>query len=101
MTTTMTSNIRNLQRIRATRLATLSVAIASAAPTLTAPAAGALPISNLQNECRQANGTWQVEYGTSSTGLRYVTGYQCWYRDNEGNGYVDFYDRKGNYRNTG
>ena len=101
MTTTMTSNIRNLQRIRTTRLATLSVAIASAALTLTAPAAGALPISNLQNECRQANGTWQVEYGTSSTGLRYVTGYQCWYRDNEGNGYVDFYDRKGNYRNTG
>ena len=68
---------------------------------LTAPTAGALPISNLQNECRQANGTWEVEYGTSSTGLRSVTGYRCWYRDNEGNGYVDLYDRKGKYRNTG
>jgi hypothetical protein len=101
MTTTVTSNFSKPQRIRAPRLAIVPIAIAAAALTLTAPAASALPISNLQNECRQANGTWQVEYGTSSTGLRYVTGYQCWYRDNEGNGYVDFYDRKGNYRNTG
>jgi hypothetical protein len=30
-----------------------------------------------------------------------VTGYQCWYRDNEGNQYVDFYDSKGGYTGTG
>jgi hypothetical protein len=53
--------------------ASLPAAIVVGVLGLTAPAAGALP----------------------------VTGYRCWYRDNEGNGYVDLYDRKGNYRNTG
>jgi hypothetical protein len=59
---------------------------------LTAVATNALPISTLASECRGAGGTWVVDYDYNSTGIRYVSGYQCFYRDNEGNGYVDFYD---------
>jgi len=69
-------NRKLAQRIRVATFASLPAAITVGMLGLTAPTAGALPISNLQNECRQANGTWEVEYGTSSTGLRYVTGYR-------------------------
>jgi hypothetical protein len=69
---------------------------------ITAATANALPISQLQSECRGAGGTWAVDYQYSgSTNVRYVSGYQCFYKDNEGNGYVDFYDRKGNYKGSG
>jgi hypothetical protein len=68
---------------------------------LTAATAHALPISGLQSECRGAGGSWQVEYGYNSTGIRYVSGYECWYKDIGGNQYVDFYDRRGNYTGTG
>ncbi len=64
---------------------------------LTTASANALPISNLQSECRQAAGTWRVVYGDG----RQVTGYQCWYRDISGDQYVDFYDRRGNFKGTG
>ncbi|GAB88654.1 hypothetical protein [Gordonia rhizosphera] len=88
----------------------LTRAVAATAPAtlavlgvlgMTAPTATALPISNLQSECRQANGQWVVEYSTNSTGIRYVSGYECWYRDINGDQYVDLYDRKGNYQGTG
>ena len=83
-------------------VAVLSEAIAT--PGLigvTAATAGALPISNLASECRGANGgTWVVEYGGGGATARYVSGYACYYRDIDGNGYVDYYDRRGNYRNT-
>lgn len=87
---------------RAAAVAALSATIAVPGVVgLTAATASALPISGLQSECRGASGTWSVEYGYNSTNVRYVTGYSCWYKDNEGNQYVDFYDRKGGYKGTG
>jgi hypothetical protein len=89
---------RSRSIVRAAALATLTAAVgATASIGLSAATAQALPISNLQSECRGAGGQWRVEYG----GAHQVTGYQCWYKDIGGNGYVDFYDRKGNYRGTG
>jgi hypothetical protein len=65
---------------------------------LTAATASAMPISNLASECRQANsGSWVVDYN----GAHQVVGYKCWYRDIDGNQYVDFYDRRGNYYGSG
>jgi len=69
---------------------------------LTAATASALPISQLQSECQSANGgRWVVEYSGGGTTARYISGYSCYYRDIGGNGYIDFYDRKGNYKGTG
>jgi hypothetical protein len=82
----------------ATLAATLAV---SALDAVTAATANALPISGLQSECRGAGGSWSVDYGVNSSGIRYITGYECWYKDTEGNQYVDFYDRKGNYGGSG
>lgn len=89
---------------------TRAMTVAALAATIAAPGvvglnaanASAMPIGGLQSECQGSNGgTWVVDYGYNSTGVRYVNGYQCFYRDNEGNQYVDFYDRKGNYKGTG
>ncbi len=78
--------------------AMLAALVIPAVAGLTAATANAMPISNLASECRQANGgSWVVDYN----GAHQIAGYQCWYRDNDGNQYVDFYDRRGNYRNTG
>lgn len=85
--------------VRAAAVLTVTAAIgAPASIGLSTVTAHALPISNLQSECRGAGGKWIVEYGSVT---HQVTGYQCWYKDIGGNGYVDFYDRKGNYRGTG
>ncbi|MBX7432370.1 hypothetical protein JDV09_09670 [Mycobacterium sp. Y57] len=82
-------------------IAAAGLATAVAAPGalgLAAGTANALPISNLASECRQANGgSWQVSYGYNHQ----VTGYMCFYKDIGGNGYVDFYDRYGNYYGSG
>lgn len=88
---------------RAAAVAALSAGLAAPGVVgITAATASALPISQLQSECRGAGGTWAVDYQYSgSTNVRYVSGYQCFYKDSEGNGYVDFYDRKGNYKGTG
>ncbi|MCE5289109.1 MAG: hypothetical protein LLG14_07670 [Nocardiaceae bacterium] len=81
---------------RAVAGAALAGALAGPMMLTQAATANALPISNLQSECRGAGGSWYVEY---TSGV--LTGYQCWYRDNHGNQYVDFYDRRGNYYATG
>jgi hypothetical protein len=84
---------------RAAAVGALTAAIgASGVIGLTAATANALPISNLQSECRGGGGSWHVEY--SSGAVRQVTGYQCWYKDISGDQYVDFYDRRGNYTGT-
>ncbi len=91
-----------MKHTRATTIAALTATImATGFIGLSAGTADALPISNLQSECRGAGGSWVVDYGYNSTGIRYVTGYECWYKDIDGNLWVDLYDRKGNYRNTG
>ncbi len=81
--------------------AVAALAAAMAAPGilgLAAATASALPISNLASECRQANGgNWTVDYGSNHQ----IRGYSCYYRDINGNHYVDFYDRRGNYTGTG
>ncbi|MFT4086012.1 MAG: hypothetical protein QM658_02480 [Gordonia sp. (in: high G+C Gram-positive bacteria)] len=78
----------------------LAVAIAGPLAAVQAAPANALPISTLTTECRQAGGTWYVDYGYNGN-VRYVTGYQCFYRDIHGDRYVDFFDRRGNYQGTG
>jgi hypothetical protein len=81
--------------------AVAAMAVAIGAPGVvgrTAATANALPISNLASECRQANGgSWVIDYN----GAYQVVGYQCWNRDIDGNQYVDFYDRRGNYYGSG
>ena len=72
-----------------------AVGVDRVVPRLTAATAGALPISNLTSECRAtSHRTWVVEYGGGGTTARYVSGYACFYRDINGNQYVDFYDRR-------
>ena len=89
---------RSRSTVRTAAVATLTAAVgATASIGFSAAPARALPISNLQSECRGAGGQWRVEYG----GAHQVTGYQCWYKDISGNQYVDLYDRRGNYRGTG
>lgn len=79
-------------------MAALTAAMGGSGVTgLFAASANALPISNLQSECRQAAGTWRVVY----SGGHQVSGYQCWYKDVSGDQYVDFYDHRGNYKGTG
>ena len=81
---------------RAAAVAALTAAIGTPGVIgVTAATANALPISNLQSECRGAGGGWHVEYSGGT--VRQVTGYQCWYKDISGNQYVDFYDGRGNY----
>jgi hypothetical protein len=64
---------------------------------LTAATANAMPISTLKSECQSANsGRWVTDY----SGGR-VSGYYCYYSSISGNGYVDYYDRYGNYRWSG
>jgi hypothetical protein len=84
---------------RAAAVAALTAAIcAPGVIGLTAATANALPISNLASECRGANGgSWVVDYN----GAHQVVGYMCYYKDISGNGYADFYDRKGNYTHSG
>ena len=83
-------------------VATAALATAIAGPAfISAGTASALPISTLQTECRGAGGSWSIEYGYNSTGVRYVSGYECWYRDIGGGLNVDFYDRRGNYTGSG
>ncbi len=95
-----TSGFRTLLTRAVVAIAPVTLAVLGISG-VTASTASALPISNLQSECRQANGQWVVEYSTNSTGIRYVSGYECWYRDINGDQYVDLYDRKGNYQGTG
>lgn len=78
------------------------LAASIAVPALfSAGTASAMPISTLRTECRGAGGAWQVEYMYSGAGIRYVSGYECWYRDIHGGQHVDFYDRRGNYGGSG
>jgi hypothetical protein len=67
----------------------------------TATSANALPISQLQDECRSANGTWYTDYITGANGSRYESGNSCYWKNIDGDTYVDYYDRKGNYKGTG
>lgn len=85
---------------RAAATAALAAAIGGSG-LMAAGTASALPISGLASECRGAGGTWSVEYMYSGAGIRYVSGYECWYRDINGGQHVDFYDRRGNYGGSG
>ena len=62
-------------------------AIAAGAIGLTAPAAGAMPMSTIQSECRAAGGSFASE----------PYGYRCDYRDAYGTTWRDYYDRRGEY----
>ena len=79
--------------MRVSRLRSLVAAGAIAAGVigLTAPVAGAMPISTIQSECREASGVFSRIYEG-----RTVTGYTCQYRDYYGNWYIDYFDRYGN-----
>jgi hypothetical protein len=74
------------------------VALSMPIAGITAGIADARPNTNgLAAECRASNGgTWVVD----SSGGR-VTAYMCYYKDIDGNGYVDYYDRYGNFSGTG
>jgi hypothetical protein len=81
------------------RFATLALAATAVTGGLLATgstAAGAMPISTIQSECRAAGGTFYIDY----FGGR-VSGYACGWRDISGDYYIDYFDRRGNYQFTG
>lgn len=91
--------------MRASRLRSIVAASAVAAGTvigaigLTAPTAGAMPISEAQRYCGDAGGRWTVRYEYSG-GTRRVEGYNCSYTDYYGNRMTDWFDRRGEYIQT-
>ena len=86
---------------RAASVALLSSTLALPAVVgLTAGTANAVPIQVLASECGSANGTWVTDFSINPNGSRTITGYQCFYKDIGGDQYVDYYDRRGNYKGT-
>jgi hypothetical protein len=82
--------------MRLSRLGALSAAAAiafGAVITATAPIASAekIPEKTIKSECASAGGTYST---TVKQGTRFST---CDYKDNEGNGYRDYYADGGYY----
>ena len=76
-----------MQRSRSTSLAVAAAAALGAVITMTAPIAHAekIPEKTIKSECASAGGSYST---TVKGGMRFST---CDYKDNEGNGFRDYY----------
>jgi hypothetical protein len=66
-----------------------------AVAVVVAGTANAMPVETIRSECADAGGSFWATYGSGR-----VTGYYCGYRDISGDGWVDMYDRYGNFIGT-
>jgi hypothetical protein len=91
-------NMRALagKAVAAVVLSASAVGGIGAVAVVIAGTANAMPIETIRSECADAGGSFWTTYGNGR-----VSGYYCGYRDISGDGWVDMYDRYGNYIGTG
>jgi hypothetical protein len=90
-------NMRALtgKAVAAITLSASAVGGIGAVAVVVAGTANAMPVETIRSECADAGAHSWATYGRGR-----VTGYYCDYRDISGDGFVDMYDRYGNYIGT-